>query len=154
MLSDLVSESSILLNVEASDWRDSIRKAAKPLLEQKKASASYVDEIIKSAEESGPYFVIMPHVALPHARPEMGALDNAIGIATLKTPVHFGSQGNDPVKYLFTLCATGTNEHVEALMELSNLLESGDIYQILDQAQSSKEVLDYIKNKCNNKTSV
>ena len=54
----------------------------------------------------GPYIVITKHVALPHARPEAGALESAIGIATLKHPVKFGNKDNDPVKYLFCLSAT------------------------------------------------
>ena len=31
MLSDLLDESLVRLNVEASDWEDAIRKAAQPL---------------------------------------------------------------------------------------------------------------------------
>ena len=43
---------------------------------------SYIDDIIVGAKESGPYFVLAQHVALPHARPEAGALESAIGVAT------------------------------------------------------------------------
>lgn len=103
MLKDLTSENLIKLNIEATEWEDAVRKAAQPLLDAGKVKQSYVDDIIVGAKESGPYFVLAQHVALPHARPEAGALESAIGIATLKTPVEFGSEANDPVKYFILL---------------------------------------------------
>ena len=87
MLKDLTSENLIRLNIEATDWEDAVRKAAQPLLEAGKVKQSYIDDIIVGAKESGPYFVLAQHVALPHARPEAGALESAIGVATLATPV-------------------------------------------------------------------
>ena len=99
MLSKLCNASLIRLNIEAVDWKDAIRKSVAPLVENKKVNENYVEEIIKGVLELGPYIVITEHVALPHARPEAGALETAIGIATLKHPVKFGNKDNDPVKY-------------------------------------------------------
>ena len=98
MLKDLVSEKLIKLQIEASDWEDAVRKAAQPLVDDGMVKTSYVDDIVKGVKEMGPYIVLTKHVALPHARPESGALESAIGIATLKTPVEFGNEDNDPVK--------------------------------------------------------
>ena len=77
MLSDLLDESLVQLNVEASDWEDAIRKATAPLVANGKVTEGYVDDIIKGVHELGPYIVITEHVALPHARPESGALESA-----------------------------------------------------------------------------
>ena len=103
MLKDMVSEKLIRLQIEADNWEDAVRQAAQPLVDENKAKMSYVDDIIKGVKEMGPYIVLTKHVALPHARPESGALENAIGVATLKTPVEFGNEENDPVKYMFCL---------------------------------------------------
>ena len=65
MLKDLTSENLIRLNIEATDWEDAVRKAAQPLLEAGKVKQSYIDDIIVGAKESGPYFVLAQHVALP-----------------------------------------------------------------------------------------
>ena len=61
-----------------------------------------MDEIVRVTREEGPYFIIMKHVALPHAKPEYGALENAVSLTTLKDPVCFGHK-NDPVKYIIFL---------------------------------------------------
>ena len=97
MLSDLLDPSLVQLNVEAADWKDAIYKATQPMVDGGKVTEGYVADIIKGKEELGPYFVLTEHVALPHARPECGALESAIGIVTLKTPVEFGSEANDEV---------------------------------------------------------
>ena len=83
MLSDLLTEDLVQLNVVASNWEDAIRKSAQPLVDNKKVTEGYVDDIIKGVNELGPYIVITEHVALPHARPESGALESAVGITVL-----------------------------------------------------------------------
>lgn len=147
MLSDLLDESLVLLDVEASDWEDAIRKAAQPLVDNKKVTPSYVDDIIKGVNELGPYIVITEHVALPHARPESGALESAVGIVTLKKPVEFGSADNDPVKYLFPLSAKDNDSHLGALQSLVELLSDPDFFAQLDSASTPKDVVDLVHAK-------
>lgn len=147
MLSDLLDESLVLLDVEASDWEDAIRKAAQPLVDNKKVTPSYVDDIIKGVNELGPYIVITEHVALPHARPESGALESAVGIVTLKEPVEFGSADNDPVKYLFPLSAKDNDSHLGALQSLVELLSDPDFFAQLDSSSTPKDVVDLVHAK-------
>lgn len=144
MLKDLTDTSLIRLNIEADDWQTAIRKAAQPLVDHKKVKAAYVDEIINGVLEMGPYIVITKHVALPHARPEAGALESAICIATLKHPVKFGNKDNDPVKYLFCLSATDNIKHLNALAELAGLFEEKAFFDLLDQANTPEEIMEYL----------
>lgn len=144
MLKDLLNEELILLNINASDWEDAIRKAAQPLVDEKKVTESYVDDIIVGVKNNGPYMVLTEHVALPHARPESGALESAIGVATLKTPVEFGNEANDPVKYLFTLSAKDSSQHLSALSELAGLFEDKGFFNLLDNSNNPKEIMEYI----------
>ena len=144
MLKDLLNEELILLNIDASDWEDAIRKAAQPLVDEKKVTESYVDDIIVGVKNNGPYIVLTEHVALPHARPESGALESAIGVATLKTPVEFGNEANDPVKYLFTLSAKDSSQHLSALSELAGLFEDKGFFNLLDNSNNPKEIMEYI----------
>lgn len=144
MLKDLTDEKLIRLNIQADNWEDAVRKAAQPLLEENKVKESYIDDMITGAKESGPYFVLAEHVALPHARPEAGALESAIGIATLRTPVEFGSKANDPVKYLFCLSAKDNTAHLEALADLAEKLEDEGFLRMLDEAENAEEVMEYL----------
>lgn len=145
MLSKIINENLIRLKVSADNWEDAVRKSASALLENDKISASYIDAMINTAKEVGPYIVITKHVALPHARPETGAKEIAIGIATLKTPVEFGNEANDPVKYVFSLSAVDQSTHLQAMSELAELLDKEEFYDILDKAESAKEIMNYIR---------
>ncbi len=147
MLVDLTSKELIQLNVQADDWMDAVRKAAKPLVDAGKITEAYIQAIIDSAKEAGPYFVITPHVALPHARPEAGVLESAIGITVLESPVEFGNEANDPVKYLFTLSATDNEKHLSGLADLAELLEDEAFFSCLDNAKEADDVVNYIINR-------
>lgn len=147
MLSDLLDESLVLLDVEATDWQDAIRKGAQPLVDNGKVTPSYVDDIIKGVNELGPYIVITEHVALPHARPESGALESAVGIVTLKEPIEFGSADNDPVKFLFPLSAKDNDSHLGALQSLVELLSDPDFFTQLENAATPKDVVDLVHAK-------
>ncbi|MDO4313500.1 MAG: PTS sugar transporter subunit IIA [Eubacteriales bacterium] len=147
MLNNLISEKLVKLQIEAGDWEDAVREAAQPLVDENKIKETYVDDIIKGVKEMGPYIVLTKHIALPHARPEAGALETAIGIATLKTPVEFGNKDNDPVKYLFCLSARDTEEHLDALAELVKLFEDKEFFGLLDRTTDASEVICYIDRK-------
>lgn len=144
VLKDLTSRELIKLNIQADDWEDAIRKSAQMLIDEGKVKGEYVDDMVNAVKESGPYFVLTKNVALPHARPESGALESAIGIATLKTPVNFGSEANDPIKYLFCLSAKNSTEHLNALTELAGLFEDKKFFDLLDKTEDKEEILNYI----------
>lgn len=146
LLSKIINENLIQLNVNAIDWEDAIRKSAQPLLTQKKVSTRYVDEMIENAKELGAYIVITKHVALPHARPEKGINKLAISITTLNNPIKFGNKENDPVKYVFCLSSEDNASHLNAMAELVRLLEKKEFFKVLDNSESSKQIYDYICN--------
>lgn len=145
MLSKYINENLIRLNVLARDWEDAIRKSAGALLEDNKITESYIDAMIEAKRSFGPYIVITKSVALPHARPERGAKELAIGIATLKNPIEFGNKDNDPVKYVFCLSAKDSESHIQAMSELAELLDKEEFYKILDNATDPSEIMNYIK---------
>jgi PTS system ascorbate-specific IIA component len=147
VLSDFLDKDFIQLNVEASDWKDAIIKATKPLVEKGKVTPDYVDDIVKGVTDFGPYIVITKHVALPHARPEKGALETAVGIVTLKNPVEFGSSDNDPVKYLFPLSAKDNDSHIDMLQALVELLSDPSFFKELDSCKAPEDVIGLIHKR-------
>ncbi|WP_235665054.1 PTS sugar transporter subunit IIA, partial [Clostridioides difficile] len=145
MLSEITNETLVKIKVKAKNWEEAIRQSASVLVENNKVTEGYVDAMINSAKASGPYIVITKHVALPHARPEAGSKEIAIGIATLDSPIEFGNAENDPVKYVFCLSAIDNNSHLRAMSELVELLEEDEFFKVLDSAKEAKEIIDYIK---------
>ena len=146
MLTDLLDERLVCLGVAASDWEEAVRLSVRPLVDAEMVSEAYADAIVRGVREMGPYVVVAPHVALPHARPECGALGNALGVVTLREPVSFGSKENDPVRYLFPLSATDNDGHLGALQELVELLRRPEFFERLDGAETPAEVIDVVRS--------
>lgn len=145
-LVDLLDLDTIQLRAKARDWEEAIYIAALPLLKKKCIKREYIEKIIQTIRLEGPYMLITKHVALPHARPEDGALKLAMSITTLQNPITIGNSENNPVKYIFTLSAIDQKSHINAMAELVSLLDNQEFYHILDNTEDKQEVIDWIKN--------
>lgn len=73
MIEKVINPKLIQLAIRAVDWKDAIHQAAQPLIDNNDVTEHYVEGIIRSVKEYGPYFVIAPHVALAHAPSKDGA---------------------------------------------------------------------------------
>ena len=111
--------------VAAADWREAIRAACAPLVEQGAATATYPDRCVATVEEHGPYIVLAPGIALAHARPDDGATALGVAAVTLAEPVAFGHDDNDPVDVVFAFGSPDTHQHVGLLSSLAGALERG-----------------------------
>ena len=137
---ELIPAERIALDVEASDWREAIRISGKYLVNTKIVEPRYIDAMIKTAEELGPYIVIAPQIALPHARPEDGALKTGLSLVRLKPPLDFGHDDHDPVILIFGLAAVNKHIHVRALQTLAEVLSTDYLVEGLMKAKSVGEI--------------
>ncbi|MCP1223574.1 PTS sugar transporter subunit IIA [Sebaldella sp. S0638] len=147
MLTDYIKKEWIKLNVKAENWEEAIEKGGRELLEAGIITQSYIEAMKKAVKDMGAYFVVTKNVALPHAKAEEGILETGFGLITLKNPVEFGNVDNDPVKYIFCLAIKSSNEHIEILKELSELLEDKEFFRLLDSEKDGEKIYDYLKNK-------
>ncbi|WP_251866918.1 BglG family transcription antiterminator [Enterococcus malodoratus] len=141
-LTDILSPAFIQLNLSTNSWEEAFYVAATPLIESEIVSRRYIDKIIQTTFEEGPYMVISDLVALPHARPEDGAEKVGLGITVLKNPIKI--LGKTPMKYIFTLAAVDNRKHLTALAELVTLIDQSDFFEMLDSVQSSEEAYQWI----------
>jgi mannitol/fructose-specific phosphotransferase system IIA component (Ntr-type) len=139
-LIELIPAERISLDAEASNWREAIRLSGKLFLETGIIEPRYIEAMIRIAEELGPYIVIAPHIALPHARPEDGALETGLCLVKLKPPIAFGHADHDPVELLFGLVAVDKEVHVRALQTLAEVLSESHFVEELKAAVSVEEI--------------
>lgn len=147
MLQESIEESYVQLDVEAENFEEAIKKSFDPLVESEAVTTNYVQSILRIYHETGPYIVITKNIALPHAPVEEGANKLGLGFVRLKKPVISGHSTNDPVKYLFPLSAKASNEHIELLSKLANLLSEKKFIDFLEVVSSKEEFIDYFKNQ-------
>ena len=68
MLSEYLNEKTIRTNIAASDWKEAIQKAGQILVDEGIAENTYIEAMIENGEVNGGYFVLVPGVAVPHAK--------------------------------------------------------------------------------------
>jgi mannitol/fructose-specific phosphotransferase system IIA component (Ntr-type) len=134
MLSNYLNKNSILLQVNAADWREAVKKSGELLLNTGVCEPRYIQAMIKAVEELGPYMVLAPGIALAHARPEDGVLKVGMAILTLAVPVNFGSPENDPVRLVIAFAGVDHHSHVSMLQELALFLMDENNQEILKSA--------------------
>lgn len=131
----------VKLDIPATNWEEAVRRAGALLESNGDVLPSYTEAMVRVVRELGPYAVIAPGVALPHARPEDGVLKSCLGVVRLSTPVEFGSTANDPVDLVFPFGATRGSMHIEVLAALARFLAQPDRVRALREARTEQEVL-------------
>lgn len=149
----LIKNNSILLKADATNWQEAVKLGTDMLVASKAIEPRYYDAIIHCVKTMGPYIIIAPNLAMPHARPEDGVNRTAFALVTLNKPVFFDGE-NEPVDVLVTLAGSTSDEHMNGLMEVTQILddehsETGidleklrrcktkeDVYAVIDQALS------------------
>lgn len=131
---------SIRLGLTAETWQEAVKLAVDPLIDSGAVTEEYYHAIIESTEEYGPYYILMPGMAMPHARPEAGVNRDSFALITLTKPVTF-SDGKE-VQVLLTLAATSAEIHTSvAIPQIIALFELEDSIERLVACQTPEEVL-------------
>lgn len=142
MLREFLKE-RIMLKDSVADWKEAIRMAAKPLLEEGAIEERYLTAMIQNVIVNGSYIVIIPGFAMPHARPETGVLKNGLSFLGLKEPVLFPEEKE--VRIMIVLAACDSEWHLDLMGELSEVLMDDEIMEQLFQANTKEAVLNILK---------
>ncbi|WP_223593903.1 PTS sugar transporter subunit IIA [Neobacillus bataviensis] len=140
-----LEENLVALDAEAFTPEEAIRAAGQLLVNSGAAADGYVDAMVASYHKNGPYFVLAPRIALPHARPEDGVHEASVSFVRLKQPVVFGNAANDPVQFVFGLGASSSDEHLKILQKLMTLLSNQENLQKLTEVTSYQEIKNIIR---------
>lgn len=141
VLSDVLVAETVALDAEAKDWEEGVRLAGRLLVRTGSIEERYVESMIRAVRELGPYIVIAPGIAMPHARPEDGARKIGLSLVRLKSPVPFGNPTNDPVDLIIGLSAVDSDSHLKLLAQLSRLINDRDRLQAIREARSKEGIL-------------
>ncbi|VBB05725.1 phosphotransferase system eiib component type 2/3 [Lucifera butyrica] len=149
MLSDLITKDKIQMLDKVKDWEDAIATAARPLLQCGYIKEAYIKAMIDNIKKLGPYVVMSPRVAIPHARPDDGVNQVSMSLLILKEGVAFSAAGEERVQILIILAAIDNETHLKALAQLSGLLMEEENVDKLVQAADVGEIVDLIARYSN-----
>lgn len=148
-LIDVVYPQIIRVGVSAKNREDAIRTAGRVLAEAGIVEERYIEAMVQTCDELGPYIVLAPGVAIPHAGPEKGAIAIGISVIVLKEPIEFGNIENDPVRIVMAFASNDSDNHMRILSELALFLGDQERLQALSNACSPDEVIQILAHPVN-----
>lgn len=145
MIQEVLTKDTVMVHVDAADWETAVRIAGGLLLEQGAVEPRYIDHMVRIVKEIGPYIVLIRGVALAHARPEHGVKKIGLSLITLKEPICFGCEENDPVSLVFALSAVDNISHLELIREMARIFDNEEGMRQLAECRSKDELLAVIR---------
>lgn len=136
MFKELIKKERVTFADHFDCWEDAIRAAAEPLLRDGVIEESYVRDMIENVYKYGPYIVIAPDVAMPHAQGGKGVKETAISFMRVRKPVSFSTSSEHDARLLFVLASVDNNSHIEMLQALVAAISDDDILTKLPEIQS------------------
>ncbi len=145
MIKDLIKAKDILIvENNPKNVDDAINLTTSLLLQQGKINPSYPEAIIALHHNIGPYYVLAPKIAMPHARPEDGVNELCLQLTVFRQGMDFGSKDNGLVYFSISLAALDGDSHIQTIMILSEFFQNDeDIEGIING--SAAEILQIIQ---------
>lgn len=140
MLNKWIFEQTIQLQDSVENWPQALEICARPLLEMNVIAPEYITAIVEQHQKLGPYYVLAPGLAMPHARPEEGAKGLGLSLLKLKEGLSFGAGEFDPVDVIVMLAAPDKHSHIEMISALAELFSSDEDMAQLHVATTREEI--------------
>lgn len=136
----LLKREAVKLDIQPKNVLEAIKMSGDLLVKAGYATEKYTEAMIKGFNEVGPYIVLAPGIAIPHARPDQGALKTGLSLLRLKEPIEFGHQKNDPVQIVCAIVGLGNNGHIEILQKIATILGNRDKHDQILKAKNYEEL--------------
>ena len=132
MLTDILTKYVVRLDVEGlTTPEEVIHFSGQLLVNSGKVKETYIEKMEEAFHDLGPYMVMAPGIAMPHARPSGDVSEPCISFIRLKEPVSFHHTFNDPVRLVFALGGVENDSHLALLQELGKFLEDDNVRERL-----------------------
>jgi mannitol/fructose-specific phosphotransferase system IIA component (Ntr-type) len=76
---------------------------------------------------------------------DQGSIKVGMNFIRLKTPVDFGEEEYDPVKYVCCLSPVDRKTHLKAFFNLVNMIQNDDFLEALDRVATPREAAHLIE---------
>ncbi|MDD7306117.1 MAG: PTS sugar transporter subunit IIA [Peptoniphilaceae bacterium] len=137
-----IKKEFIQVKDSVKDWKEAIIIASKPLLEEKIITENYQNKMIENVKTMGPYIVLSNDIALPHARPEDGAIMSALSILKLKNRVNFSDEKD--VNVIIALACSNDDDHIKTLKYISEKLSNKETYADLIKTNDVNKIFNIL----------
>ncbi|MEL4358220.1 MULTISPECIES: PTS sugar transporter subunit IIA [unclassified Luteococcus] len=142
--------SRVQFSDQALTWREAVALAAQPLIADGAIEPGYVEAIIATAEEMGPYFDFGRGVAMPHARGEGLVHSPALSFLRTRTPVLLLDDPAHPIEVFLLLATPDNTSHLSMLRTLAGVLTDPGQVEAMKAATTPDDVVAILGGNQNN----
>lgn len=138
-LKELYEKGYFSIHEKFDDWHEAVRACIRPLVDDGAVQESYAQSIFNAVDEYGPYICIAPDVCIPHAIDTGDVNKTAICYMKCNTPVVFDEEENHQSRVFFALAANNSEEHLNNMQKLMQMLEQEGIVEALIEAETEED---------------
>lgn len=131
----ILPEDQIQVIESVESWQQAVQIASQPLLKKNLIKPEYIEAMIDSVNEHGPYMVIADYFALMHARPGEGVNKQSMSLLVMKESVDMLGKA---VKLLLILAAKDNESHLESLQTIMTIFMDNQNYQMVLNGNKQK----------------
>ncbi|MDD7372772.1 Ascorbate-specific phosphotransferase enzyme IIA component [Sarcina ventriculi] len=140
MLKEIIEKKRYSFHQGFDNWEDAVKAACTPLVLQKAIEEEYSDLIIQSIKKHGPYIVIAPKIAIPHAQEGKAVNETSICFMKTNTPVSFGDSEEYDAQLFFVLASVDNEVHLKNLTKMVELISDEEVVDKLLNAKSVEDL--------------
>ena len=126
---------------KVDNYEEAIKISCDLLKENNSINDNYFDAILAKIDEFGPYFCMAPKFAMPHARPEDGALENDLCLLKLNEPVDFLGK---EIELFLTLSAKDSNSHLQLMQKVASICMDQEKFDKILRLNNEKEIMEVV----------
>lgn len=131
--------SAVRFEEQCKTWQQAVQIACQPLEEQGIIRHEYTQAIIRETEAQGPWYILSPAFALPHARPEEGVLSSESHLSLLCLGNNLAFPEHPDVRLIIILAAASSQQHIEKIQQLICWLDEDERLEILSTINDSAD---------------
>lgn len=135
------------IDQENPSWKNLIQLAGQPLLDDGLIAQEYIDEIVTTCAEKGPYMNIGPNIVLAHARPLPSTQKAVMALLLSKQPAALLDDPAHTARLWIFLATPDDQSHIELIQKLAALLMNADRVQRVLAANSQEELLASLRDE-------
>lgn len=140
MLKEIIEKKRYSFHKGFEKWEDAVEAACKPLIEEGVIEEEYVNSIVSSIKNFGPYIVIAPNICIPHAQEGKGVNETAICFMRTEEPVHFSDDPEHDARLFFVLASTDNERHMQNLVNMVGLIEDEKVVEKMINSTSVEDL--------------
>lgn len=140
MLKEIIEKKRYSFHKGFEKWEDAVEAACKPLIKEGVIEEEYVDSIVSSIKNFGPYIVIAPNICIPHAQEGKGVNETAICFMRTEEPVHFSDDSEHDARLFFVLASTDNERHMKNLVDMVGLIEDQNVVEKMINSTSVEDL--------------